>query len=150
VKLAVLALCAGCLPPDASTTPPPPAVDPIAHTWNVVDHVLTGKAAISDADAREMHGRVVTITAAGYTSPWQGTCEDASRVSSQRALLDVTLVLDLDTKGRGAARLALADTVVEWRLACGDVRSPPITLWVAGDRAMTCSNGVCYLLAVAR
>lgn len=149
MRSALAIVLAGCLPPDAPTTPPP-AVDPIAHTWNVVDHVMTGKAAIGDADAREMHGRVVTITGAGYTSPWQGTCEDASRTRREVMLLDVALALDLDGKGRTAARVGLADRVVEWRLACGDMRSPPITLWVAGNRAMTCTNGVCYLLAVAR
>jgi len=147
--VALAVLWAGCLPPDGPTTPPP-AVDPIAHTWNVMDHVMTAKAAIGDADAREMHGRVVTITASGYTSPWQGRCEDASRTHREVMLLDVTLMLDLDTQGRSAARLGLADKVIEWRLDRGDMRSPPITLWVAGARAMTCSNGICYLLAVAR
>ena len=148
MKLAVLALFAGCLPPDAPATPAP-AVDPIAHTWNVIDHVMTAKAAIGEADAREMHGRVVTITSAGYTSPWQGTCDDASRQRRERPFGEVAVELDV-TDRRRAQQFGLADTVVEWRLACGDIRSPPITLWVAGSHAMTCSNGICYLLAVAR
>jgi len=147
IRVAIAIAVAGCLPPDTPTSPAP-AGDPIAHTWSVTDHVMTNKAAIGESDAREMHGRRVTITTAGYTSPWQGTCEEASRQHRERIFGEVAVELEVADRSRAAH--FLADKVVEWRLACGDMRSPPITLWVAGDRAMTCSNGICYLLAVAR
>jgi len=150
VRPAVLILLAGCLPADTSPATPA-AADPIVHTWKVMDHVVTGKAAIGDADAREMHGRTIEITVAGYTSPWQGTCADASRQSRHRSFAEIATDLDVPAPGRTHAEgFGLADQLVEYRLSCGTIRSPPLTIYIAGDHAMTCANGICYLLVVAR
>src|SRR5262245_54408454 len=102
-RAVLLVLIAGCLPSDTPTATPA-AADPIEHTWKVTDHVVTGKAAIGDADAREMHGRTVEITVAGYTSPWQGTCADASRQSRNRSFGEIAVDLEVSPPARTHAQ----------------------------------------------
>lgn len=149
VLLPLLAL-AGCgaLPPDASPAPPV-AADVVAGSWQITGHVLAARSSLTDADARELHGRTLTV-GAGYTTPWQGSCEAAGRQRRSRPLADVTTALELGAAGHAeVVRFGLAATVAEVTLGCSDPppKAPPVTLYVAGLRAVTCYSGVCYLLA---
>ena len=143
------AVSTGCgwLPPDsppASPVPPDPYAA-VLHDWKVAGHVLGPRALISEADAAGFHGRAVAISAAGYSSPWSGHCDDIRRERRPRALADITAELSL-TRG---ADLGLADPIVEYRLTCTTGRTPALTCYVAGAHAVTCWGGVCYLLAHA-
>ena len=144
-----LALAAGCLPPDPA--PQAPAIDPetaeLVHAWRVDAHLLARNASLTDADAARQHGREVSVSRAGYTTPWHGTCEESGRVRRQRPLAEVAAELMLD-RPRVLA-LGLADPLVEYRLSCLDPirRAPALTLYVASARALTCHGGVCYVLA---
>jgi hypothetical protein len=144
-----LAASAGCgwLPPDSpASSPPPPDPDaPVLHDWKVAGHVLGPRALVSEADATGYHGRAVAISAAGYSSPWSGHCDDVRRERRPRALADVTAELSL-ARDR-VADLGLADPIVEYHLSCTTGRTPTLTCYVAGAHALTCWAGVCYLLA---
>lgn len=122
----------------------------LVHAWKIVDHVLATDAAMTEADANALHGRTVEVRAAGYTSPWHGTCDDAGRQRRKRVLADVTLESDVTTEGRQRiARFGFDTDLFEFKLSCNDPgrRAPTITIYVANERAMTCFAGVCYLLA---
>jgi len=146
--LAVVAV-PGCLPPDA---PPPqaPAADPdttaLLHAWRVEAHLLTRNTPLTDADAARLHGRTVSIDGTGYSSPWQGTCEEAGRTERRRRLAEVAAELKLD-RAR-VLQLGFADPLVEYRLSCLDAvhRAPSLTLYIANARALTCFSGACYVL----
>ena len=147
--LALAASGCGWLPADA---PPPrrPEADPdaaIVHTWRIDGHLLAARTTMSDADAARLHGRTVEIGAAGYTTPWHGTCEEAGRIRRRRGLAEVAVELGID-RARAAA-LGLTDPVTEYKLSCTDLekRAPSLTLHVADARALTCFGGVCYVLA---
>lgn len=134
----------GWLPPDSPPARPAPA-DPdaaVLHDWTVAGHVLGPRALVSEADAAAFHGRAVAISAAGYSSPWSGRCDDVHRERHPRALADVTAELAL-----AHADLGLADPIVEYRLSCTTGRTPTLTCYVGGSHAVTCWAGVCYLLA---
>ncbi len=140
---------AGCLPPDEPVNKPAPvAVDALLHTWVVADHILGKGAALSPTEAEGFHGRSVEITTTGYTSPWQGTCEDAGRTRRQRSLGEVFDELEMSASAEGeATSFGLTITVTEYRLSCNDRRRPPpLLVFVASGKAMTCFNGVCFLL----
>lgn len=146
---ATLALAAGCLPPDPA--PAAPAVDPetaeLVYAWRVDAHLLARNASLTDADAARQHGREVSVSRAGYTTPWHGTCEESGRVRRQRPLAEVAAELLLERPR--VLSLGLADPLVEYRLSCLDPirRAPSLTLYVASARALTCYGGVCYVLA---
>jgi hypothetical protein len=145
----VLAGC-GWLPPDSPPEKPAPP-DPDAalyHDWKITEHVLGPRALIAETDAAAFHGRTVAISATGYASPWSGSCDDAHHEKTPRAVADVA---DEHKLARDrAAGLGLPDPVLEYRLICGRSgtgRTPPLTVYYGGDRALTCWSGVCYLLA---
>jgi hypothetical protein len=149
-SLFTLALAAGgCLPPDP--VPPTPAVDPetaeLVHAWRVDAHLLARNASLTDADAASQHGREVSVSRAGYTTPWHGTCEESGRARRQRPLAEVAAELLLE-RPRVLA-LGLTDPLVEYRLSCLDpIRPAPVlTVYVARARALTCHGGACYVLA---
>ena len=145
--LGALGSC-GWLPPDGPPPARPAPPDPDAalfHDWKVAGHVLGPRALISDADSAGFHDRTVAVTAGSYASPWSGSCGDARRERQPRALSEVAVAHDLD-RAR-AAQLGLAEPIVEYRLLCTTNRTPALTLYLAGDRAVTCWGGVCYLLA---
>ena len=76
---------------------------------------------------------------------------DAARSKRKRPLADITAESEL--AGTARARLAssgFASPVTEYRLTCSNLRSPPLTLYVAGASAFTCWSGVCYVLAGGR
>ena len=146
-------LVASCswLPPDS---PPqkPTAIDhdvkALVHVWIVENHVLAGNASIGDADARGMHGRRVEITADGYSTPFSGRCEDAARERHDRVFADLLTELNLSGESRNTAiRFGFGDPVIEYKLSCaGNRHVVPFTIYISGDRAMTCFGGACYLL----
>jgi hypothetical protein len=143
---------AGCLPPDEPAkkpTPTDPDLAELVADWRVRGHVLASSTSMSDADADQLIGRVVAIRAAGYTSPWHGTCDESSREKRKRSLVEVAADLEVNAPARQAAQqFGIAAEVDEFRLSCqGQSRIPPITIYVSGAHAMTCFSGVCYLLA---
>ena len=143
-------MLAGCLPSETPATPKP-VVDAdlaeLAHVWKVGAHVLGTRTTISEQDAAEMHGRTVAI-GAGYTSPWHGSCEEAKRGKQTSSLVEITADVDLSPDGRAAAKqFGLAKDVTEYTLSCTTSSStPPLTIYLTGNKAMTCFGGVCYLL----
>jgi len=149
-ELLLIAL-AGCgwLPPDSPPARPTQA-DPDAallRRWTVTGHVLGVRALIADADAAGFHGRTVTVTGAGYSSPWSGSCDDAVRHKLPRRLADLAAAHDLAPER--AAGLGLAGPIVEYQLVCRADHAVPLTIYVAGAHAVTCGSGVCYLLTGA-
>jgi hypothetical protein len=146
MRAAFVALVAACAP-EAPAVAPPPA-DPIVGHWTIVDHLLSPKPEVGESDAFLLHDRVVDITAGGYTTPWHGSCGEAGRQLTPEAIGDVATLHEL---GAVQEHFKLAPDVVEYVLTCVDnKRTPPLTIWLAGDRTMTCWNGVCYLLARRR
>jgi hypothetical protein len=150
-ELLIAGVLAGCLPPDEPPKKPAPVnVDAqnLVHTWIVADHILGKGAAITPDEALGFHGRTIDITAIGYTSPWQGTCEEASRTKRPRTLLEVIDELEISPSAEGeATSFGLTSSVLEYRLTCNDRRKPPpLIVFVSSGKAMTCFNGVCYLM----
>lgn len=146
VALLVLSGC-GWLPPDTPPArPPPPDPDAaVLHDWKVAGHVLGARALISDADGAGFHDRTVSVTPTGYASPWSGRCDEALRGRQPRALAEVAAAHDIAAdRARG---LGLAGPIVEYQLQCATNRTPALIVYVAGNRALTCWGGVCYLLA---
>jgi hypothetical protein len=143
--LLVLVASCGWLPPDSPPqTPAPP--DPLVHTWIVEDHVLAGNASVGDDDARAMHGRKLTVTASGYDAPFTGACDDAVRERHDRALD----LLGADAHS-AAIRFGLPGPVTEYTLSCPrNHRTVVLTIYVSGNRAMTCFGGACYALTSKR
>lgn len=117
------------------------------HDWRVDGHLLARTTSLTSADADRYRGRAVTISRSGYTTPWQGTCEEHSQVRRARPLAEVAAELGLD-RARVLA-LGLADPLAEHRLTCQDIehRTPALLLYVSGARALTCFGGACYVLA---
>ncbi len=154
MRIVLVGLLAGCgwLPSDSPAAPKPPPPDPdvaaIAHVWKVDGHVLGTRTTISDQDAIALHGRTVNLTGNSYTTPWQGTCDEARRTKAATTLVEVTADVDVSPDGR--ARLedfGLAKNLTELTLTCIVMKAPPLTVWLSGDRAMTCFGGVCYLMS---
>jgi hypothetical protein len=146
----VLAL-SSCLPPDKVAQPPAPPVDPsvaYARTWLVENHILAGNATLTEGDAILMHGRKVEATATSYRSPFQGSCDGATVDQRTRTFDDVAAEVDLAGDRRTTAKnFGMTPNVTEYRLACTvNNRTPPLVLFIAGQRAMTCFSGVCYLM----
>ena len=117
--------------------------------WTIRDHVISTSSALTDDDASVFRDRAIEIDATGYITPWHGTCEEAVRQRRDRILADVLSELDIPASGRARAREhGLVDDMVEHRLTCnGTTTTPPLTIYLSGDRAMTCFSGVCYFLA---
>ena len=151
--LALVLATTGCLPPDrAAPAPPPPpgAVEAqaFAHAWLVENHILAGNATLTEGDAILMHGRKVEVGTSSYSSPFQGSCDGATYDQRTRSFDDVAAEVDLAGDRRTTAtNFGITKTVTEYRLNCtANTRTPPLVLFVAGKRAMTCFSGVCYLL----
>jgi hypothetical protein len=146
----VLIVVAGCGllpadPPQQPTVVDTDAAD-LAHTWKIADHALARQTSLTEADAAALHGRAIQISATSYTTPWHGTCEQAGHTRRTRILADVASELGVDRTR--IARFQLAPDVVQYQLSCADPthRALSVTLFVSKARALTCFNGVCYLL----
>lgn len=141
-----IVLLAGCGTPEPAA--PRPAVDPLTFTWLVSSHEMGTKSSLSDEDALGTYGREVVI-GAGYTTPWHGTCDQAKREQAKASLVEVTADVDISPAGRARVKqFGLQEKLVEYRLVCQyKASTPPLTIWLTGDRAMTCFGGVCYLLS---
>lgn len=148
VLLALAAGSFGCLPPDPAPKAPPtdPDTAALVHAWRVDAHLLAKSSPLSDADAAALHGRAVSIGQTGYTTPWQGTCEESGRVRRERPLAEVAVELAIDRPR--LQQLGLSEPLVEYRLSCLDPqsRTPALTLYVANAHALTCFGGACYVL----
>lgn len=149
--LIVLVASCGWLPPDSPRAKPAPA-DPdiatLAHTWIVANHVLAGNATVGDPDADANHGRKLVVTATGYDTPFSGACDEAALHKRDRLFADLIAQLDLAGEARATAiRFGFGDPITEYQLSCiGNRRAIPFTIFISGDRAMTCFGGACYLL----
>lgn len=148
----------GWLPPDSPPAKPvaPDPDTPLFHDWKITGHVLSPDALISELDAAEFHGRTVAVSATGYASPWSGNCDNAHRQKQSRSLGEIADQLRLPRDRAAALELGEPGApIVEYQLSCnpspgraaGTGRTPPVTCYVAGDHAVTCWSGVCYLLA---
>jgi hypothetical protein len=154
MKVLVLATLAACswLPADSPPKKPvkaDPELGELAHTWTVENHVLASNANLSDAEAREYHGRKVEITPTSYRSFSVGNCDDSARERKDRVFADLLADLELAGEARDTAiRFGFGDPVTEYRLTCpGNPKALPLVIEISGNRAMTCFGGVCYLLA---
>jgi len=137
----VAAIGGGCLPPD-DPVKKPAAPDELIHTWTVGAHVMARTASLTEVEAESFRGRTIAISASGYVSPWQGTCDEAGRTKRTRPLGDVVADEELSSNATG-----LPAQVTEYRLTCNDRHNPlPLVMYVAGGRAVSCFNGVCYLM----
>lgn len=141
--LVVLAAC----PPEPVA--PRPTVDPSIATWLVAGHEMARRGPLGEDDALATYGREVVITASGYTTPWHGTCEDAKREHGPASLVEVTADVEVTPEGRARLKqFGLGTDPLEVRLTCqGRTTAPPLTIWITGNRAMTCFGGICFLLS---
>ncbi len=154
VWLAIVAACGGARGGRATEAPRDPDLLAIAHAWLIENHVVTPRSYLADADAMEMHGRTVAITANGYTTPFQGACKHATFSKQTRVLAQVAADEDLADDLRFVPeRFGITGNLLEFKFVCNDVREngrsalvPIRTIYVADARAMTCFAGVCYLL----
>ncbi|CAN5119568.1 hypothetical protein BH11MYX1_BH11MYX1_06250 [soil metagenome] len=140
--------------PRAAPLPPPagePAQVSFVHPWVVENHILAGNSTMTEGDAILMHGRKVEITASSYRSPFQGSCDSSTTDQRTRSFDDVTAEVDLAGERRTTAKnFGMTTTVTEYRLSCtSSTRTPPLVMFVAGQRAMMCFSGICYLLTPA-
>lgn len=144
---AVLVACSSPAPKQPAAPAPAAAVETaLVRTWIVSEHVLVKGASITSEDAAGFHGRTLDITPTGYMSPWQGTCEHATRTEHQRSVDEVVAELGVIEADRAkVAAFGFAEPATEYRLACG--KRIPLTILVGGDKAMTCYGGACYLLS---
>jgi hypothetical protein len=152
LSLAVLAGCAKSSKavPGGPTEPP---LDPdqrlLVQTWIIQNHVLSEIAPTTDQDAMLFHGRKVEISRAGYHSPFTGECREYVREKRRRVLADLFAQMHVPESGRHLAlRFGIGNEPTEYRLICRDRPPVPlVTLYLSDDRAMSCHNGVCYLMA---
>jgi hypothetical protein len=152
--IAVLAMLflAGCPKKASSTTTKPaePVDDPdaevVAHTWLVEKHLRVKGASIAEADAKGFHGRTLVVAQNGYASPWQASCEHATREKRTRELNELFEELEIEKGGSTkAAAYGMTSDILEFRLTCAD-RGTPLIVWVGGKHAMTCFSGACFLM----
>lgn len=154
VWLAALAGAAGC---GAKAKPPSPQVtaaatapeaDILTRTWIVEKHIMVKGSTLEPDDVKGFYGRTVEITAKGFMSPWQGTCDDASRALERRELSAVVAELGIKPTDQQVLETFGFDAqVAEFRLQCSDRESaPPFLVYVSNNKAMTCYRGACYLL----
>lgn len=125
-----------------------PEADVLNRTWIVDKHFMVKGSTLDVSDANGFHGRTIEITAKGFMSPWQGTCEDATRALERRELTAVAAELGIkpaDEQELGT--FGFDHEVAEFRLRCSDRESPPpFLIYVSNNKAMTCYRGACYLL----
>jgi len=145
---------AGCAAPAKAPPQAPsaaevaPESDVLNRTWIVDKHVMVKGASIEGGDAKGFYGRTVEITSKGFMSPWQGSCEDASRSLERRDLTSVIAELGIRPGDEPALdKFGFDADVAEFRLQCNDRESPPpFLVYVSNGKAMTCYRGACYLL----
>lgn len=153
VSLAALGV-AGCGAKARPVAPPPtvvetgPEADVLVRTWIVDKHVMVKGSALETSDAQGFYGRTIEVTAKGFVSPWQGTCEAAARTLERRQLVEVVKELGVKASDLNVLeKFGFGDEVAEFRLQCNDRESPPpFLIYVSNNKAMTCNRGACYLL----
>ena len=144
----MVSFVAGCLPPDEPAKKPK-AGDDLVHTWIVADHIVGKGSSLTPAEATGFHGRTIEVTRTGYTTPWQGSCEEASRTTRKRTLAEVVDELEVSSSAVGeTTAFGMTAALVEYRLACNDRgrKPPPLLIYTSNGKAMTCFNAVCYLM----
>ena len=144
-----------CTPKAAPLVKPPPPgaqdVGTVVHPWVIENHIIAGNSNMTEGEAILMHGRKIDITEGSYRSPFQGGCDSSTSDQRTRSFEDVAAEVDLAGERRTTAKnFGMTATVTEYRLACtSSTRTPPLVMFVAGKRAMTCFSGICYLLTPA-
>ncbi len=117
------------------------------HAWRVDGHLLSKRTSLTEEDAARNHGRTVSISRTGYSTPWHGTCEEAGSTRRERPLSEVAAELAIDRPR--VLRFGFTDPLVEYKLSCTDPerRTLALTVYVANAHALTCHGGICYVLA---
>ncbi len=154
VWLAALAGVAGCgakakqPAPQTTAAATAPEADVLNRTWIVEKHIMVKGSTLEPDDANGFHGRTVEITTKGFMSPWQGTCDNATRTLERRELAAVGAELGIKPADQQVLqKFGFADEVAEFRLQCADRESPPpLLIYVSNSKSMTCYRGACYLL----
>jgi hypothetical protein len=154
VSIATLVGVAGCGAKAKPAAPVPtaaetaPEAEVLVRTWIVVKHVMVKGSSLDASDAKGFYGRTIEITPKGFVSPWQGTCEAASRTLERRELAAVLAELGVKAPDQDVIeKFGFDGQVAEFRLQCNDRESPPpFLVYVSNDKAMTCNRGACYLL----
>ncbi|MBA3457881.1 MAG: hypothetical protein H0T42_32665 [Deltaproteobacteria bacterium] len=125
-----------------------PEADALNRTWIVEKHIMVKGSTLDEADAKGFYGRTVEITAKTFMSPWQGTCEAATRALERRELAAVVAELGIKAADQQTLeKFGLTNDIAEFRLRCSDRESPPpFLIYVSNNKAMTCYRGACYLL----
>jgi hypothetical protein len=117
----------------------------LVQRWKVATHVRGAAAALDDHDASALDGRLLEITAKGYTSPWHGTCEAATLTRGSRPLAAVAQDHELDAAA--LAHLGFGDPLTELHYDCTDaLQARPLVLYLTADKLLTCFQGVCFLM----
>ncbi|HWO24919.1 MAG TPA: hypothetical protein VNO30_39525 [Kofleriaceae bacterium] len=145
-QIALAVWSCGCMPPDAKQPKSDPDDTALVHAWRIEAYLLSKHTSLSDEDAIRHRDRTVTITQAGYVTPWHGTCEESASLRRSRPLAEVAAELLIDRSR--VLRLGFTDPLVEYRLTCNDIerRTPALTVYVANAHALTCFGGICYAL----
>jgi len=134
----------------ASAADVAPEADILNRTWIVDKHIMVKGSSVDLADAKGFHGRTVEISAAGYASPWQGTCASASRSLERRDLPAIITELGIKPSDEAVLKkFGFTELVSEFRLLCNDrEKPPPFLIYLSNDKAMSCFGGACYLLVL--
>ncbi len=155
VWLAALAGAGGCGPKSAPAASPQvvaaataPEADVLTRTWIVDKHIMVKGSTLELDDAKGFHGRTVEITDKGFMSPWQGSCDVATRALERRELSAIVAELGIKPADEQVLEsFGFTSDVAEFRLKCSDRESPPpFLVYVSNNKAMTCYRGACYLL----
>ncbi len=134
--------------PQVTAAATAPVADILNRTWIVEKHLMVKGSTLEVDDAKGYHGRTVEITANGFVSPWQGSCDAATRALERRDLSAIGAELGIKAADQEMIeKFGFGNEVAEFRLKCSDRESPPpFLVYVSNTKAMTCYRGACYLL----
>lgn len=119
----------------------------IAESWRIDFTHATASHAVSGTESLTHSGQTVSI-AAGYTTPWHGTCAEASRTEKAQPIADAIAERGAQLEGSTRLRFGAGEARVI-TLTCADAATPPLQLVIGnlGNFALTCHADVCHTLA---
>ncbi len=134
--------------PSPQATAAAPEADVLNRTWIVDKHIMVKGSTLEVEDAKGFYGRTVEITAQGFMSPWQGSCDAATRAQEPRELSAIITELGIKPADQEViVSFGFGTDVAEFRLKCSERGSPPpFLVYTSNTKAMTCYRGACYLL----